>query len=102
MKKILSIVLDNQGELSIRRVLALVFSIDLIINIHRCIDIYSAIVYSVIKGNSNTGDISAIISVISSIPQLSMLVGLEAGLIAGLLALTTWQNTNITNGTASN
>ena len=58
--------LGKDGKASGRRVLALMFSLDLIYNFHSVIN----------KG--------------SSLSEATMLLGIEAGLIAGLLSLTTF------------
>jgi len=63
--------LGNDDKLSIRRTLALIFSIDLIINTHH------AIFYAE-KGVS-FGDVA-------------LLLGIEAGLIAAFLSLTTYSS----------
>lgn len=64
--------LGTSGKLSIRRFLALVFSFNLIYNIT-----------TVIK-TMNAGH---------SIAEVTMLLGIEAGLIAALMSLTTYSNT---------
>jgi len=61
--------LGNNGKVSIRRVLALAFSTDLIRNISHAIYKWEA-------GKSYA--------------EVAMLLGLEAGLVAALLALTTY------------
>lgn len=61
--------LGNNGKISIRRVLALAFSTDLIRNISHAIYKWEA-------GKSYA--------------EVAMLLGLEAGLVAALLALTTY------------
>lgn len=61
--------LGSNGKVSIRRVLAIMFSIDLVINI-------SHVIHEWEIGKSYS--------------DVAMLLGIEAGLIAGLLALTTY------------
>ena len=61
--------LGSNGKISIRRILALAFSIDLIKNISHAIHYWEA-------GKSYA--------------EVAMLLGLEAGLVAALLALTTY------------
>jgi len=63
--------LGSTKELSIRRVLALVFSIDLVINIHHSVHYW-------IAGKVYT--------------DMVMLLGIEASLIAALLSLTTYSS----------
>lgn len=58
-------------KVSIRRVLALAFSVDFIYNTHHCITEWEA-------GKSYS--------------DVAMLLGIEAGLIAALLSLTTYTN----------
>lgn len=64
--------LGADDKISIRRVLALGFSIDLVINI-------SYVIFNWIPGQSYS--------------EIAMLLGLEAGLIAALLSLTTYSAT---------
>ena len=64
--------LGSKNKVSIRRVLAIVFSIDFIGNVSYVIRRWDA-------GKS--------------VSDASMLLGIEAGLIAALLALTTYTNT---------
>lgn len=63
--------LGTDKRVSIRRVLALIFSIDFIRNI-------SFVIHNWVTGQSYA--------------DIAMLLGLEAGLIAALLALTTYAN----------
>jgi hypothetical protein len=63
--------LGSKGKLSIRRVLALCFSIDFIINTSHAI---------------HTFDVG------KSFSDVAMLLGIEAGLVAALLSLTTYSN----------
>lgn len=65
--------LGKDDQISIRRVLAIAFSIDYITNNF----------YAIHHWNDN-----------SSFAELSSLLMIEAGLIAALLALTTWQTIN--------
>jgi hypothetical protein len=71
--------LGKNGKISIRRVLALAFSIDLIRNLSQVIS------------NWEVG---------KSYADIAMLLGLEAGLIAALLALTTYSQ-NISQSSIS-
>ena len=63
--------LGNDKRVSIRRVLAIIFSIDFVKNI-------SFVIHNWVSGQSYA--------------DIAMLLGLEAGLIAALLALTTYAN----------
>ena len=61
--------LGNKSKISIRRVLALAFSIDFILNTHHAIHTFE-------QGKSYA--------------DVAMLLGIEAGLVAALLSLTTY------------
>ena len=63
--------LGTKGKLSIRRVLALAFSVDFIRNTH----------HAIVKWDAG-----------QSYADLAMLLGVEAALIAALLSLTTYTN----------
>ena len=63
--------LGNDKRVSIRRVLAIIFSVDFVKNI-------SFVIHNWVTGQSYA--------------DIAMLLGLEAGLIAALLALTTYAN----------
>lgn len=63
--------LGTKGKISVRRVLALAFSVDFIRNTHHAITQWEA-------GKSYA--------------DVAMLLGIEAGLIAALLSLTTYTN----------
>lgn len=84
MKKLFKYVeplwLGKNGKISIRRVLALAFSVDLIRNLSEVI------------ANWEVG---------KSYADIAMLLGLEAGLIAALLALTTYSQ-NISQSSIPN
>lgn len=64
--------LGNNGEISVRSVLAIAFSINLMINTSRAL--------------------TAIIRSGSSVADMGLILGIEGGLIAALLALKTYQN----------
>lgn len=66
--------LGTSKKVSIRRVLALAFSIDFIYNTH----------HSITKWETG-----------KSYADVAMLLGIEAGLIAALLSLTTYTNTTV-------
>ncbi len=72
---------DKKGELSIRRFLALCFSLDFLRNMS----------YIIRKWDSGR-----------SISEATMLLGLEVGLIVSLLALTTYTSSLPINNTNSN
>jgi hypothetical protein len=63
--------LGSSNKISIRRFLALVFAFDFVINLH-----HSIFVWEIGKSHA----------------EAAMLLGIEAGLIAALLSLTTYSN----------
>ena len=63
--------LGTKNKISIRRMLALAFSIDFIVNTHHAIHYFE---------------------IGKSYSDVAMLLGIEAGLIAALLSLTTYSN----------
>ena len=73
--------LGNNGKISIRKSLAIAFSIDFISNL-------SYIVHRWELGKSYA--------------DVAMLLGIEAGLIAALMSLTTYSNMNVFNKTVQN
>lgn len=73
--------LGNNGKISIRKALAIAFSIDFISNL-------SYIVHRWELGKSYA--------------DVAMLLGIEAGLIAALMSLTTYSNVNMFNKTVEN
>ena len=82
--------LGKDGKPSIRRVIAIAMSIDFILNVHKSVNILYKIVLLYFSNKSM--DPVAISSLGSGISNLSMILGMEAALIAALLALTTYQN----------
>jgi hypothetical protein len=73
--------LGNNDKVSIRRVLAIAFSWDFITNISFAIQKFE---------------------IGKSYSDVALLLGLEAGLIAALLTLTTYSNANVFNKTVGN
>jgi hypothetical protein len=71
IKGIRQMVSGKDGQLSLRRMLALIFSIDFVYNLHYIFRYWQ-------PGNSYA--------------DASMIFGIEAGLIAALLSLTTYNN----------
>lgn len=63
--------LGHDKQISIRRILAIIFSFDIIYNLHSVIEAFTV--------NSTFGD-------------AAMIIGIEAGLIAALLSLTTYSS----------
>ena len=75
---------------SIKRILAIVFSIDLVINFHQAGGAVSKMITLLMSAKALD---PAVVSAISSfLANEAMIMGIEAGLIAGLLSLTTYQS----------
>jgi len=75
---------------SIKRLMAIVFSIDLVINFHTAGGAVSKMILLLM---SNKVLDPAVVTAISSfLANEAMIMGIEAGLIAGLLSLTTYQS----------
>lgn len=64
--------IGNDKQVSIRKVLALVFSVDFVLNTHHAIHTFQ---------------------IGKSYADIAMLLGIEAGLVAALLSLTTYSST---------
>jgi hypothetical protein len=71
---------------SIRRILAIMLSIHFIHIVNKSLYIFNNFIQ-----NKNNLDAGLVASVGSTIANIAMIVGIEAGLIAALLALTTYQ-----------
>lgn len=80
---------------SIRRVIAIALSIDFIINVHNSVASVSKIIN--ILYQSKPVDAAVVASLSSALAQVTLLLGVEASLIAAMLALTTWQGTKLPN-----
>ena len=72
--------LGNDKKISIRKVLALVFSVDFVLNTHHAIHTFQ---------------------IGKSYADIAMLLGIEAGLVAALLSLTTYSSTINSKSTAT-
>lgn len=83
--------LGKDKKPSIRRVLALLFSIDMVINIHKSVDVLYKMGKSFISSNNLPPE--AITATGGGLANIAMIIGTEAALITALLALTTYQNT---------
>lgn len=79
---------DNKP--SIRRVLAIAFSIDFIISIHHCVEIGCRVINLIYL--NKVIDAAVVASMSSNLAQIVLMLGTEAALIAALLGLTTLQN----------
>lgn len=82
--------LGSDGKPSIRRFIAIAMSVDFIINVHKSVDILYKIV--LLYFSDKTMDPIAISSLGAGVSNLATVIGIEATLIAALLALTTYQN----------
>lgn len=80
----------KDGKLSINRVLAVFFSISFIVNVNKSVGLAENIVK--LFFNERTIDAASIAAVLSSLAGISMILGIQAGLIAALLSLTTYSN----------
>lgn len=85
-KYIFSIFEDGKGIPSLRRILAFVLTVHFIHIVNKSLNIFS----DFIKDREHL-DAGIISSVGSTLANVAMIVGIEAGLIAALLALTTYQ-----------
>lgn len=75
---------------SIKRILAIIFSIDLVMNFHTAGGAISKII--TLMMSNKTLDPAVVTSISSFLANEAMIMGIEAGLIAGLLSLTTYQS----------
>jgi hypothetical protein len=97
MKKVFKYIenlwIGNDSKPSLRSVLAIAFSIDLIINIHRS----ASIVVKVLKliYIDKRVDATVIAAMSGNLAQIVLILGIEATLIAALLALKTYQNNTL-------
>lgn len=82
--------LGNDGKPSLRKVLAIAMAIDFIINVHKSVNILYKVV--LLYFSNRTMDPVAISSLGSGLANVSLILGIEAALIAAFLALTTYQN----------
>lgn len=94
--------LGRDGKISLRSIGAMVLLTDFVINVHNA----SSVVIKVLKlvTNDKIIDAGIIASLSGYLAQIAMILGIEAALIAALLALKTYQpfqpgsSGNITNG----
>jgi hypothetical protein len=82
--------LGNDNKPSIRRILAIIFSIDLVRNFHQAGSAVTKMLKLLIEGKNL--DSNVVNSISSFLSNEAMIIGVEAGLIAALLSLTTYQN----------
>lgn len=104
MKKVFKYIenlwIGNDGKPSIRSLLALLFSIDLLNTFHKLADATYQLMKILLSDKQIESQV--ITSVGSFLAQEAMIVGIEAGLIAGLLALKTYQSSQLNKPYDSN
>jgi hypothetical protein len=81
--------LDNKGNMSLRSSAAICLIIDFVINVHTAASMVTK-VFSLIN-RDKTLDSNLIAAMSGNLAQIAMILGIEAGLIAALLALKTYQ-----------
>lgn len=82
--------LGNDNRLSLRSLGAIALLIDFIRNIHSCSSVVVKLLNLVYK--DKTIDPALVASMSGYLAQIAMLLGIEAALIAAMLALKTYQN----------
>lgn len=94
MKKVFKYIeplwLGNDRKISLRSVAAIALIADLIINIHNSATVVVRLLNLVYK--DKTIDPSLVASISGNLAQIAMILGIEAALIAAMLALKTYQN----------
>lgn len=94
-KYIENVWIGHDGKPSIRRILAIAFSIDLIRNFHQAGGAITKMLNLLWGGK--TLDPAVVTSISSFLSNEAMIIGVEAGLIAALLSLTTYQTLQLNN-----
>ena len=82
--------LGNDNRVSLRSIGAIALIIDLIRNIHSCASVVAKLLNLVYK--DKTIDPALVSSISGNLAQIAMILGIEAALIAAMLALKTYQN----------
>lgn len=82
--------MGNDKKISLRSVAAIALITDLIINIHNCASVVVKLLNLIYK--DKTIDSSLVASISGNLAQIAMILGIEAALIAAMLALKTYQN----------
>lgn len=85
----------DDGKPSIRRVLAIAFSVDFIISIHKCVEIGSRVINLIYL--NKTVDAGVVAALSGNLAQITLMNATEGALIAGLLGLTTYQTIKMGN-----
>jgi hypothetical protein len=81
---------DKTGRISLRSVLAMALSIDFIINVHNCSYVVIKVLNMIMT--NRVIDAGVIASLSGYLAQTAMILGIEAALIAAMLALKTYQS----------
>lgn len=99
MKKFLKYIenfwLGDDGKPSVRRIISIGFSIDLLRNFYKAGDVVHKIL--VLISNNKTLDAAVLTATSGFLAQQAMIIGIEAGLVAALFSLTTYQNIQLSN-----
>lgn len=80
----------KDGRISLKNVICIGATIDLIINCHKSVEI----VYKVIKLSylDKTIDFQVVTSVIGGLSGIAMIIGIEAAIVGALLGISSWTN----------
>jgi hypothetical protein len=103
MKKIFKYIepiwLDDKGKMSLRSMGALLLMIDFVINLHNSASIVTRVLTLIYKDKTVEPTLVAAMS--GNLAQIAMMLGIEAGLIAALLALKTYQPVRVEAATST-
>lgn len=88
----------DDGKPSIRRVMAIAFSVDFIISLHSAVAVGTRVINLLYIGKPVDAGVVAAMS--SNLAQITLMTSTEAALIAALLSLTTYQNIKSTQGSS--
>lgn len=82
--------LGKDGRISLRNTAAIALIIDFVINVHNSSYVVIRVLKLIIQDKSI--DPAVIVSLSAYLPQIGMILGIEAALIAAMLALKTYQH----------
>lgn len=88
--------LGDDGKPSIRRVISIMFSIDLLRNFYKAGSAVNKILN--FMAHDKTLDATVLTATAGFLAQTAMIIGIEAGLVAALFSLTTYQNIQLNKG----
>lgn len=80
--------IGKDGKPSLRRLIALAMSVDFIINVHNSASVVIKVLNLISRDKAI--DPNLVTSLSGNLAQIVMIIGMEAGLIASLLTLTTY------------